>query len=416
MKRRHPSLSWLISSLTLALVLAGSVSPAVAKKEKKQKESFLTGQVKNQGGDKLKDVQIQIVTSEGEILGEAATDRKGKFEIKMPAGLYVVHFTAAGYAPFQGEVELKSGEGHELSVSLLDEATARRNRAIDAFNAGADAHRERNMDVALAKFQEAVEADPELTQPYLALADVYLQKGDAPAAVQAIERFRELDPENEQGKKLAFEAYRRAGKKDQATAMAKEIGAEEDFSKDLAIGIYNEGAVASQQGDSEKALAKFREAAEMDPSLAQARAGAAAILYNQENLAEALSEADKSLAVDPQNKQALRIRYLVLDAQGDLDQAFPAWEAYRALDQAGAVQLLYTRADLEFQAGRVTEARRALTKVLEVDPAYARAHYTMGLTYTSDDPVKAKEHLEKFLELAPEDSESATAREILSYL
>ncbi|MEM1180594.1 MAG: tetratricopeptide repeat protein [Acidobacteriota bacterium] len=378
-------------------------------------DAELTGVVKNAAGEELRDAKVEVMDSEGAVVAEAETDRKGEFEFELVAGAYQARFSAEGYTPFVGEVQLESEMKQELAVTLLDEATGRRNRAIEAYNAGAQAHRNKDFDTAMVKFKESVELEPTLAPPFLALADVHLQRGESAEAVAAIEAFLKLEPEDEQGKKLAFEAYRRAGDTEKAEAMAAEIGGE-DMSKDLAVGIYNEGAVASQSGDYETALAKFRQAVEMDPSLAQANAGIAALLYNQEDLEGALAAAQKSISVDPKNQQALRIQFLVYDGIGDYEKGMPAWEAYRALDEAGAIQLLYTRADMEFQAGEIGAARVALNKVLEVQPDYPRAHYTLGLTYTGTDPAKAKEHLQKFIELAPEDPEVETAKEILSYL
>lgn len=397
--------------LTLGLLFA----PASAMWAKDKPDAELTGTVKSTAGEAVEGAKVEVLGADGAVVGETMTDRKGEFEIELLAGDYAARFTAEGLTPFEGVVSLEAGMKQELAVTLLDEATGRRNQAIDAYNAGAQAHRSQDFETALSKFQAAIEFDPELAPPFLALADVHLQRGDNAAAIAAIESFLELKPDDEQGKKLAFEAYRRSGDTAKAEELAAQLGSQ-DMSKDLAVGIYNEGAVASQDGDYETALAKFKQSVELDPSLAQAHAGIAALLYNQEQLDGALEAAHRAIAIEPENRQALRIQFLVYDGRGDYEKGLPAWEAYRTLDEKGAIQLLYTRADMEFQAGEIDAARTALSKVLEVAPDYARAHYTMGLTFTGTDPVKAKEHLQKFIELAPDDPEVATAREILSYL
>ena len=389
--------------------------PAVADDEKPKPDSAIVGIAKNQADEQLKDVKVEVLNADGTVAAETMSDRKGEFELELVAGDYQVRFSAEGYTTFEGAVQLESGMQQELAITLLDEAAGRRNQAIEFYNAGAEAHRGQNFAEAVKQFNQAVEIDPTLAPPFLALADAHLQQGNNTEAITAIEAFLELKPDDEQGKKLAFEAYRRAGQSDKAEAMAGELG-DQDMSKDLAVGIYNEGAVASQKGDYEGALAKFKQAVELDPSLAQAHAGISALLYNQEQLDQALESATKALAIDPQNPQALRIQFLVYDGRGDYEKGMPAWEAYRALDEAGAVQLLYTRGDMEFQAGEIAAARQALSKVLEVDPNHARAHYTMGLTYSGTDAEKSKQHLQKFIELAPDDPEVATAKEILSYL
>ena len=89
--------------------------------------------------------------------------------------------------------------------------------------------------------------------------------------------------------------------------------------------------------------------------------------------------------------------------------------SYIELDRAAAADLLYQRADLDFRDNQPELARAALLKVLELDPDMARAHYTLGKVYASTDTAKAKEHLQKFIELAPEDPEVETAKAMISY-
>ena len=56
-------------------------------------------------------------------------------------------------------------------------------------------------------------------------------------------------------------------------------------------------------------------------------------------------------------------------------------------------------------------------QVAELDPEHASAHYYLGLCYTNTaETSQAKAHLHRFLELAPDDSNAAAAREMLKYL
>ncbi|MCG8455324.1 MAG: tetratricopeptide repeat protein [Holophagales bacterium] len=403
--------------LAVLLVIPATVSPAAAKKDKKEK-GIIEGEVQSQEGESLQDVRVTVTDADTEEkVGESVTNRKGKFEIEIedPSGEYIVSFAAEGYAPFDGRVELEESRQQILSVKLLDEAAGRANQAIQAYNDGAAAHRSGDLAAALAKFREAAEINPELAPAHLGIADIHLQQGQTEEAVAAVEMFRTLEPDDEQGKKVAYEAYRRAGLSEKAKALAEELG-NPDMSAELAIGVYNEGAHASQQGDYETALAKFRQAAELDPGLAQAHSGVASIYYNQSQLDEALAAADQALGVDGENRQGLRIRYLVLDARGELEPAMAAWDAYRALDEDGAVDLLFRRATMDFEAGDTDRAREALAKVLSLRPDFARAHYQLGLVLASTDTAKAKEHLAKFLELAPDDPEAEAAKEIMAHL
>jgi Tfp pilus assembly protein PilF len=70
-----------------------------------------------------------------------------------------------------------------------------------------------------------------------------------------------------------------------------------------------------------------------------------------------------------------------------------------------------------FNAGNMAGAQQALEQALQADPDLPKAHYTLGLAYANTgDSAKAKEHLQRFLELAPDDPDAATAKEMLDYL
>lgn len=404
----------------LTLLLAFLVAPAAAQDPGEDEASGpgeVVGVVSNTSGKTLRDVDVRLVQkSTGEEVGRSETDKRGEFEIEIDDvdGPYQIHFAAEGYAPFDSEVRLMPGERMDLEITLLDEATGRRNAAIAAYNEGAELHGEGEMEAAEEKFRRAVELDPGVAQGWLGLADVLVVTGRAEEAVTTIERFLELEPENAQGQRLAYEIYRRAGEMEKAEELAEALGIEAS-SRDLAVELYNEGAVASQEGDNETALARFREAVEMDPSLGPAHAGIASILYNQGEMEAAAPAARKAVELQPDHAQSQRILYLVLASLGK-PEASEAWQAYRELDEAGAVDLLYLTADRDFRDDQTEAARKNLEVVLSIDPDHARSHFLLGKIYAGSDPAQAKEHLQRFLELAPDDPEAPTAEAMLEYM
>ncbi|MFQ5350999.1 MAG: carboxypeptidase regulatory-like domain-containing protein, partial [Thermoanaerobaculia bacterium] len=65
--------------------------------------------------------------------------------------------------------------------------------------------------------------------------------------------------------------------------------------------VYNEGAKAFNNGDVETALAKFREAGELNPELAEAFQGQAMIHWSRKETDAALVAAERTVALDPEN-------------------------------------------------------------------------------------------------------------------
>jgi Tfp pilus assembly protein PilF len=62
-------------------------------------------------------------------------------------------------------------------------------------------------------------------------------------------------------------------------------------------------------------------------------------------------------------------------------------------------------------------AKERFGKVLAVDPNYAQAYYYLAVINVSQSATtEAKSNIERFLQLAPNDKEAESAREMLKYL
>jgi cytochrome c-type biogenesis protein CcmH/NrfG len=63
------------------------------------------------------------------------------------------------------------------------------------------------------------------------------------------------------------------------------------------------------------------------------------------------------------------------------------------------------------------DAEAALSKVVEVKPDFANAHFWLGMAaFNQNKKGAAREHLQKYLELDPNGKEAGTAKEILPLL
>jgi tetratricopeptide (TPR) repeat protein len=67
--------------------------------------------------------------------------------------------------------------------------------AAQHMQAGVDAHKQGHFDVAIQEFQKATASDPNLVEGYLDLGQVYVETREYPAAVVALKRALELNPE-----------------------------------------------------------------------------------------------------------------------------------------------------------------------------------------------------------------------------
>ena len=190
-----------------------------------------------------------------------------------------------------------------------------------------------------------------------------------------------------------------------------------------AILAYNEGVTALKNNDLAAAIPKFEQAATLNPELADAQAVLAELYLELKRPADAAAAAERYLALKPNDPRGLRARYDALKAQGDAAKVKEALDALMAADPKDpetAVRFFNEGAE-RTRSGQYDEAAVYFERVVQIapdDPTFAKAHYILGISWAKDDAKKAqaKEHLQKFLALAPNDPEAETAKQMLEYL
>jgi len=201
-------------------------------------------------------------------------------------------------------------------------------------------------------------------------------------------------------------------------AVVKPAGPQALSGENQAITAYNEGVSKLQAKDKAGAIAKFEEAATLNPKLPDAQAVLAELYLDAGKNTEAIAAAERYLALQPNAPRGLSVEFDAYQALGDAAKADAALEALIKADPGHdtAVRLLNKGVAL-FNAGKVEQAIPIFERVLAVDPTLAKTHYMLGLSYgNTGDNEKGKEHLTKFLELAPNDENAATAKEMLEYM
>ena len=285
-----------------------------------------------------------------------------------------------------------------------------------AFNAGVLAFKGKDYATARAKFEEALSYDPYMRQAWAALSQVHLEQKRYREAAEAAEKAIALGATDESVLRSRWEAYRNLGDE------AKAAKAREDLEKlgrltEEAKRIHNEGVALAKGGDDAGAFAKFQEALAIDPSFQPALLGLATTGLKIDRAAEAAAAAETLLKADPQNVQAIRIRYNAALKLGDEAMIVDSLVGLAAVDPAMARDSLFKLATAAYDSDDAVNAKKRFAKVLELDPNHARSHYFLGLILMREGAKQeAKSHLERFLELAPNDPDAATARDALRYL
>jgi tetratricopeptide (TPR) repeat protein len=408
------SMFGLVSCLVAATVLFGAAGGRVK------------GTIVDENGEPVPGVSITI-TSERIAFDETLeSDQKGRFVVMFvdASERYEFRFEKDGYQPTV--VDFKPAVGANLrqefrmptqSASDVRGGAVTEQRvdpALEPFNEGVEAVRAGDLDLAESKFEEARKISPNRPEPYTALASLYVDQGRADEAMAMAKKALELHPEAVRPLLVLYDVYTSRGedeKADEALARLKSMGGTE-----AALRIYNAGAQAAIEGDVETAMRLLTQATEADPGLAAAHGALASIYLGLGEHSQAIAAADEALAADPQFHKVYRVKYDAHRALGDEEGAQQAFELMSSADPAGTAEVLYQKGKTLFEAGNTGEAMNALERAVSLDAANARAHYMLGLCYlNASRSDEAKTHLEKFLELAPDDPEAANAQAMLDY-
>lgn len=411
-----------VFSLILMLMAAGIVEAAY--------KGRLIGVIVDPDRKPIQGVMVRATSDDLPNFNETrTTDKKGVFKIDFDEinVTYKYEFSKNGYVTLLTEqVWTKDGSARhyftltpgqtgtggaigETPVVTTSEAAAAYQEAIAAFKAN-------DYPMAETKLEEALEYDPDLRQAWEALSVIELEQGHYGEATEAAEKAIELGSTDAAIFRTRWEAYRLSGDE----AMTAE--AQTDLEKFGALAeeakrIYNEGIAALKVGEKEAAFVKFQQALDADPNLEPALFAAATTGYEIGKFAESAAAAEAILKNDPSSEDALRLRYNAALEMEDDEMLIDALVGLAPVEPEASKQNLWILAMAAYNANDNEKTKERFGKVLMVDPDNAQAHYLLGLVYLGEGAnAETREHLERFLAMAPEDPEADSAREILSYL
>ena len=415
--------------LTIAalLVLLASSSQA--------QTAMFRGTVLDSDRNPLSGVQVTVTSEDlASFRKSLTTDQKGQFRLRFQTThlqyTFDFLFEKPGYASFtvprspsatqqmDEEFVMEVGETRvvESHGDLASVVSGSSSAAVEAFNAGLSAQLERDLATARARFEDALAADPNLGPAHIALSQVLLDQGEYGPAVEAADRALELAVSRADALRVKYQALRALGRNEDAEAIGAELEQVEGVVAS-ARRVYNEGGQAFQAGDKETALAKFLEAAELDPSIVEAHHAIATLQLGKGDYEAAATSAEKAIALGSEDINTLRILYDAYDALGRTEQLVEIAPRLAAVDPDYGGNKLLEQAAALWNNGQTEAAVKLSRLALAIDSSLAKAHYFIGLDHLSrGENAEAKAALQKFIDMAPDDPEAATAREMITYI
>ncbi len=416
----HTKQSTIVWFLVVILVVPGLASAI--------RKGRLVGRVVDPEGKPIAGVTVTATSPQIESFYEVEiTDKKGVFKLDFDRVSVTYHykFEKAGYATFDAEQHwsLEGTKRHDFVMQPGEMPTgadippaSTSNKAIQAFNEGVKAFEAKDFAAAQAKFEGALGHDPELRQGWGALSVVLLEQRQFQEAVEAAEKAIALGSTNEMVMRTRWEAYRNLGDEAKAAEAREDLEHTGRLAED-AMRTYNEGVQLLRAGDEEGAYSKFHEAVEFNPNLREAQIAVATTALKVGHNEEAAVAAKAILDENPQDEDAIRIRYNAALKLGDDAILIDSLVGLADIEPDLARDGLWRLALEAYDADDMDGARERFGKVLEVDPNHPWANYLLGLVLMGEgDNQEAISYLERFIQLAPEDPEIPSARDLVKYL
>ena len=208
-------------------------------------------------------------------------------------------------------------------------------------------------------------------------------------------------------------------KAEKSGADEPESGAEDEASvaRQEAIPVFNEGVAAIEAKEMAAALEHFLKASEIDPDFPEAWIAAAAVAMELKSFQIAADAAEEILRLQPDNLDAVGTAYFAELMIGDIDRLIPSARRLADVSPELVSNEMLQHSQVLFDDNELAGSRALLEVILEREPELAPAYFQLGLTCNMLGDVEcAKQALGRFLELAPDDPDAATAQSLLDYL
>jgi tetratricopeptide (TPR) repeat protein len=292
-----------MSLLVIAAVAANAFAGA---------EARLTGKVMDAVTKKpITNATVLMVSTGGRnFKQEFKVEKDGIYRALVIDGtlVYKVTFSAPGYQSYEESMKLKIGDVTTKDIVLTPAsavaataaapaAEAKPDPAVAAYNAGAQLFNDQKFPEAVAKFEEAVAAKPDLIAGWEALARADIATKNYPKAIDAANKALVIAPDETDMYAVLYTAYTATGDKEKAAEAKKKLPANAAF-------LFNDAAKLINSGKDAAAEPLLRQAITADDKFAPAYYELGMLCVRVGKNADAKANLQKYLELDPTGKDA----------------------------------------------------------------------------------------------------------------
>jgi tetratricopeptide (TPR) repeat protein len=292
-------------SFALSLLLIAALASNVFA----EGQARLTGKIVDPSGKPVPNATITVSTTKGRNFNQVYKAKAdGTYAIFLIDGtlFYDFAYEAPGFTPYRENMKLKLGEPNSKDVTLnfanaaaapavqviqtADPAAIAYNEGAAFFNAGKDSE-------AIAKFEAAAAAKPEMVSAYAGAARAYYRMKNYPKAIEAANKVIAVDSDDVGMSAILVDSYTQTGNKEKAAQFKSKVPVNPTSN-------FNEAAKAINAGKDAEAEPLLKEAVAADPKFAMAYYELGMIYVRSGKSADARTNLQQYLALEPNGKDA----------------------------------------------------------------------------------------------------------------
>jgi tetratricopeptide (TPR) repeat protein len=186
---------------------------------------------------------------------------------------------------------------------------------------------------------------------------------------------------------------------------------------------FEEGVTASRAGNHDEAIAKFARAAELNATCYDCYYNIAYSQAQKKDLEKAEAAYKKAIELKADYAEAYSGLANIYNMQRKFDEAATASAKAMELSSGGAAggagggspDAMFNQGVILWNAGKIPEAKKQFEATIAAKPDHAEAHYQLGMALVNEGNLAgAGAEFEKYVQLAPNGPNAATAKGILA--